>query len=60
MTMAVKSAAKEDKADGRNQRIARSRDKIKTAIVDLIRSGVYTPRAIDNPARKTLGRFFSD
>lgn len=47
--MAVKAepVAKKEKTDGRKQRSARSRDKIKTSIVTLIRAGIYSPRAID-------------
>lgn len=35
------------KVDGRKQRSARSRDKIKASIITLIRDGKYSPRAID-------------
>ena len=47
--MAVKAepVAKKEKTDGRKQRSARSRDKIKTSILTLIRAGIYSPRAID-------------
>ena len=47
--MAVKAepVAKKEKTDGRKQRSARSRDKIKTSILTLIRAGNYSPRAID-------------
>ncbi|SPJ31390.1 MULTISPECIES: TetR/AcrR family transcriptional regulator [Roseobacteraceae] len=47
--MAVKAepVAKKEKTDGRKQRSARSRDKIKTSILTLIRAGNYAPRAID-------------
>jgi AcrR family transcriptional regulator len=47
--VAVKAepVAKKEKTDGRKQRSARSRDKIKTSIVTLIRAGIYSPRAID-------------
>ncbi len=45
--MALKSSVTEDKTDGRSQRSARSREKIKAAIVELIRAGDYAPRAID-------------
>lgn len=38
---------KKEKTDGRKQRSARSRDKIKTSIITLIRSGNYLPRALD-------------
>lgn len=43
----VPSAPKKEKADGRKQRSARSRDKIKASIVALISAGNYSPRAID-------------
>jgi AcrR family transcriptional regulator len=47
--VAVKAepVAKKEKTDGRKQRSARSRDKIKTSILTLIRAGIYSPRAID-------------
>ena len=47
--MAVKAepVAKKEKTDGRKQRSERSRDKIKTSILTLIRAGNYSPRAID-------------
>jgi AcrR family transcriptional regulator len=43
----AQSAPKKEKADGRKQRSARSRDKIKASIVALINAGNYSPRAID-------------
>jgi AcrR family transcriptional regulator len=39
--------AKKEKKDGRKQRSVRSRDKIKTSIMTLIRAGNFSPRAID-------------
>jgi AcrR family transcriptional regulator len=47
--VAVKAepVSKKEKTDGRKQRSARSRDKIKTSILTLIRAGIYSPRAID-------------
>lgn len=47
--MAVKAepVATKEKTDGRKQRSERSRDKIKTSILTLIRAGNYSPRAID-------------
>lgn len=47
--MAVKAepVAKKEKKDGRKQRSVRSRDKITTSIMTLIRAGNYSPRAID-------------
>jgi AcrR family transcriptional regulator len=47
--VAVKAelVAKKEKTDGRKQRSERSRDKIKTSILTLIRAGNYSPRAID-------------
>jgi len=47
--VAVKAepVAKKEKKDGRKQRSVRSRDKITTSIMTLIRAGNYSPRAID-------------
>lgn len=47
MAVKVEPVAKKEKTDGRKQRSARSRDKIKTSILTLIRAGNYSPRAID-------------
>lgn len=47
MVTASHSVVNKTKPDGRKQRSTRSRDKIKTSIVTLIRSGNYLPRAVD-------------
>ena len=47
MAIDAEPIAKKEKNDGRKQRSARSRDKIKTSIIALIRAGNYSPRAID-------------
>lgn len=47
VTVNAQSAPKKEKTDGRKQRSARSRDKIKASIVALISAGNYSPRAID-------------
>ena len=47
MAVDTEPVVKKEKTDGRKQRSARSRDKIKTSIVTLIRAGNYSPRAID-------------
>ena len=47
MAVNAEPVAKKEKTDGRKQRSARSRDKIKTSILTLIRAGIYSPRAID-------------
>ena len=47
MVVKAEPVAKKEKTDGRKQRSARSRDKIKTSILTLIRAGNYSPRAID-------------
>jgi len=47
MVMDMNSVNTKGKTDGRKQRSARSRDKIKTSIITLIRSGNYLPRAFD-------------
>lgn len=44
---AVETVAKKKKPDGRKERSARSRDQVKSSIIELIRSGNYSPRAID-------------
>ena len=41
------AVAQTEKADGRKQRSVRSRDKIKSSIITLIRDGNYSPRAVD-------------
>ena len=43
----AEAVAQVEKTDGRKQRSVRSRDKIKSSIITLIRDGNYSPRAID-------------
>lgn len=47
MAIDAEPIAKKEKKDGRKQRSVRSRDKIKTSIMTLIRAGNFSPRAID-------------
>ncbi len=47
MAVNAEPVAKKEKKDGRKQRSVRSRDKITTSIMTLIRAGNYSPRAID-------------
>jgi len=43
----AEAVAHSEKTDGRKQRSVRSRDKIKSSIITLIRDGNYSPRAVD-------------
>jgi len=43
----AEAVAQVEKTDGRKQRSVRSRDRIKSSIITLIRGGNYSPRAID-------------
>ena len=47
MTTSAEAVAHSEKTDGRKQRSVRSRDKIKSSIITLIRDGNYSPRAVD-------------
>ncbi len=54
MAVNAEPVAKKEKKDGRKQRSVRSRDKITTSIMTLIRAGNYSPRAIDISAHSGL------
>lgn len=47
MATSAEAVAHSEKTDGRKQRSVRSRDKIKSSIITLIRDGNYSPRAVD-------------
>jgi len=47
VTTSAEAVAHSEKTDGRKQRSVRSRDKIKSSIITLIRDGNYSPRAVD-------------
>jgi hypothetical protein len=47
VAISAEAVAHSEKTDGRKQRSVRSRDKIKSSIITLIRDGNYSPRAVD-------------